>query len=121
MGRRIRRTGVPSEHSEQIGFVNWFRGRFPGVLIHAIPNGGFRSIALARRLVAEGVVAGIPDLFVPEWRLWIEMKRTHGGVVSQAQRRIAERLESWGYTVIFGAGAADASRKVLEFYGNNCP
>jgi hypothetical protein len=113
--RRLKVRLVPSEHDEQVGFVNWFRGHFPGVLIHAIPNGGFRSMALARRLVAEGVVAGIPDLFVPEWRLWIEMKRTRGGVASKAQADMAERLESLGYTVIFGIGAADASRQVLLF------
>ena len=119
--RRSKARSVPSEHDEQVGFVNWFRSKFPGVLIHAIPNGGFRNIRLARRLVAEGVVAGIPDLFVPEWRLWIEMKRTGGHVVRKNQTTMAERLESYGYTVILGIGAHDASQKVLEFYRNNSP
>ena len=104
-----------SEHDEQVGFVQWFRARFPGVLIIAIPNGGRRDIATARRLKAEGVVAGVPDLFVPEWMLWIEMKRAKGGRVSTEQKALARRLESIGYRVIIGHGASDASRKVIEF------
>ena len=44
-----------SEHSEQVGFVNWFRAKYPKVLIFAIPNGEKRSISVATRLKAEGV------------------------------------------------------------------
>ena len=58
---------VPTEHAEQVGFVQWFRAHFPRVLIFAIPNGEKRAISVARRLRAEGVVAGVPDLYVPEW------------------------------------------------------
>jgi hypothetical protein len=46
----------PSEHSEQVGFVNWFNVQYPRVLIFAIPNGEKRSITVAKRLKAEGVV-----------------------------------------------------------------
>ena len=66
---------IPSEHYEQALVVQWFRRTYPGVLIHSIPNGGARSMATAVALKVEGTVAGIPDLFVPAWRLWIEMKR----------------------------------------------
>lgn len=106
---------MTSEHDEQVGFVQWFRDRFPGVLIIAIPNGGRRDMATAKRLKAEGVVAGVPDLFVPEWLLWIEMKRAKGGRVSADQRALAARLEGMGHRVIIGHGANDASRKVIEF------
>jgi len=58
----------PSEHSEQVGFINWFRVQYPRVLIFAIPNGEKRSISVAKRLKAEGVVRGIPDLYIPEWK-----------------------------------------------------
>ena len=104
-----------SEHDEQVGFVQWFRARFPGVLIIAIPNGGKRDPATARRLKAEGVIAGVPDLFVPEWSLWIEMKRAKGGRVSAEQRNIIRCLELLGHHVIIGHGAADASRNVIEY------
>jgi hypothetical protein len=105
----------PSEHEEQAGFVSWFRARFPGVLIFAIPNGEHRAISAAKRLKAEGVVAGVPDLHVPEWRLWIEMKRATGGRLSADQAEIIRHLQDIGYTVIVGHGAREASAKVLEF------
>lgn len=106
-----------SETVEQEGFVNWFRNRFPGVLIYAIPNGGHRAHSVALRLKAEGVVPGVPDLHVPDWRLWIEMKREKGGVVSADQKDMIRYLEGIGHKVIVGRGARDASRQVLDFLG----
>jgi hypothetical protein len=105
----------PSEHSEQVGFVNWFNVQYPRVLIFAIPNGEKRSITVAKRLKAEGVVRGIPDLFIPEWRLWVEMKRKTGGRLSTEQKSMINYLQNIGYTIIVGIGAGDASRQVLEF------
>lgn len=63
----------------------------------------------------EGVCPGVPDLYVPQWRLWIEMKRQKGGRLSPDQKDWIEYLEGVGDTVIVGKGAADASRQVLEF------
>lgn len=105
----------PSEHEHQVGLVNWFRAKFPGVLIFAIPNGGHRSITEAKRLNDEGVTPGVPDLCVPAWNLWIEMKRETGGRLSREQKDMIEYLQSIGHTVIVGKGATDASRQVLEF------
>jgi hypothetical protein len=105
----------PSEHEEQVGFVNWFEAQFPRVRIFAIPNGGHRAVSVGKQLKAEGVKPGVPDLQVPEWRLWIEMKRAHGGRLSGDQKDWIAYLESIGDTVIVGLGATDASRKVMEF------
>ena len=105
---------MSSEHAEQSGFVTWFRTKYPGVLIFAIPNGGKRDIVTAKKLQLEGVTPGVPDLFVPELRLWIEMKKP-GGRLSEAQKSMIEYLEGIGHTVIIGYGARDASEKVLEF------
>ena len=58
---------------------------------------------------------GIPDLFIPEWRLWVEMKRKTGGRLSTEQKSMINYLQNIGYTVIVGIGAGDASRQVLEF------
>jgi hypothetical protein len=109
------KTTSPSEHQEQVGLLNWFHLQFPNVLIFAIPNGEKRAITVAKRLKAEGVVRGIPDLFVPEWNLWIEMKRTQGGRLSPEQRDIIKRLENVGHTVIVGIGAAHASEQILHY------
>jgi len=106
---------VPSEHIEQSLFVQWFRRSYPNVLIFAIPNGGARSKATAGKLKVEGVVPGIPDLFIPEWHLWVEMKRTKGGIVSNEQFGMIDYLQSVGYRVIVGKGAENAKAQILEF------
>ena len=48
-------------------------------LLLAIPNGGLRNKVTAGKLKAQGVKAGVPDIFLPVARgryhgLWIEMK-----------------------------------------------
>ena len=106
---------APSEHVEQSLLVQWFRRSYPNVLIFAVPNGGARSRATAGKLKVEGVVPGIPDLFVPEWKLWVEMKRTKGGVLSPEQIGMIEYLLSVNYAVIVGKGAEDAKAQILEF------
>jgi len=106
---------IPTEHEEQRELVRWFRQTFPGVLIFAVPNGGSRSKATAGRLKAEGVVPGIPDLFVPAWRLWVEMKRTKGGSLSKEQKYIINYLQCEKYSCIVGNGNKDAQEKITEF------
>lgn len=105
---------VISEHLEQAHLVMWFRRTYPDTLIFAIPNGGMRSKSQAMKLKVEGVVPGIPDLFVPEWKLWIEMKKIKNGVVSKEQQAMIKYLQSVGYDVIVGLGAEDAKAQILE-------
>lgn len=108
-----------SEHLEQAHLVMWFRRTYPDTLIFAIPNGGMRSKSQAMKLKVEGVVPGIPDLFVPEWRLWIEMKKVKGGVVSKEQQAMIKYLQSVNYCVIVGHGAEDAINQLTEKYHEN--
>lgn len=119
---RMRKTGshsaVPLEHAEQVGFVNWFRAKFPHILIFAVPNGDHRAITTAKRLKAEGVVAGVPDLCIPQWNMWVEMKRREGGRLSEDQREIIAHLQAIGHHVIVGKGAEDASRQLLGWLEN---
>ena len=103
-----------SEHLEQVRLVSWFRRQYPSVRIFAVPNGGGRSASQGALLKAEGVQAGIPDLFVPEWLLWVEMKREAGGVVSPIQRDWIAYLEGIGHRVIVGRGFDDAKRQILD-------
>jgi VRR-NUC domain len=109
---------VPTEHEEQRELVKWFRQSFDGVKIFAIPNGGARSITTAAKLKVEGVSAGVPDLYIPEWKLWIEMKRTKGGVVDKAQKDWHEYLTAIGDKVIVCRGADEAKRMIeIEMEG----
>ena len=107
---------IPTEHEEQRELVRWFRQFHPDVLIFAIPNGGGRSKASAGRLKAEGVVPGIPDLFIPAKGLWIEMKRVKGGALSPEQKAMIQYLEEVGYRAIVCKGAEDAKAKISAFF-----
>jgi hypothetical protein len=107
---------IPTEHEEQRELVRWFRQSWPSVRIFAIPNGGARSKATAGRLKAEGVASGVPDLFIPAWRLWVEMKRTKGGSLSAEQKDWIAYLESVGFCCIVGKGADDAKRQISAFF-----
>jgi hypothetical protein len=106
---------MSSEHEEQKGFVRWFRLKYPTILIFAIPNGSYRDISTAKKLKMEGVVSGIPDLYIPKYHCWIEMKRADGGTLSEEQKAMHLYLSLIGDTIIVGYGAEDASRKVLQF------
>jgi hypothetical protein len=110
---------IPTEHEEQRELVRWFRQTWPVMRIFAIPNGGARTAATAGRLKAEGVSPGVPDLFIPALKLWVEMKRTKGGALSAEQKDWIKYLESVGYCVIVGKGADDAKEKILAFFNDN--
>lgn len=73
----------PSESVTQQQIMEWTdfrRGKHPELeLLFHIPNGGMRNKAVAGQLKAEGVKAGVPDLFLPVPRggyhgLFIELK-----------------------------------------------
>jgi len=104
---------IRTEHEEQRELVSWFRKTYPGVMIFAIPNGGARSASTAGRLKAEGVLPGVPDLFIPEWRVWVEMKRTKGGSVSKEQKEFHKYLAGVGYCVIVAKGCEEAKQKIF--------
>ena len=71
-------------------------------------------MAQGASLKAEGVTAGLPDLQIPAWCLWIEMKRQTGGTVSPAQKDWISYLESIGHQVIVGRGFEDAKEQVIK-------
>ena len=104
---------IPSEHEEQVLFVQWFRRTYVDVRIFAIPNGEKRSQSAGARLKAEGVSAGVPDLYIPAWNTWIEMKRSKGGRISPKQKDWWDYLSSIGHQVFVCAGA-DIAKKVTK-------
>jgi hypothetical protein len=111
------------EHAEQVALFRWAaiaRARYPELaLLYAIPNGGHRHIQVARRLKAEGVKAGVPDICRPVPRgnwcgLYIELK-TARGAVSIAQRGWLKALQDQGYRVGVCRGWEPA-RTLIEDY-----
>lgn len=94
------------ESQLQIACVRWFRYQFPeyGELLFSVPNGGKRHIATARKLKAEGVVAGVSDLIllVPNrdfHGLCIEMKYGKGRQ-TENQKNWQNKVEAEGYRYI---------------------
>lgn len=97
-----------NEHELQKACVRWFRLAYPeyAYCLFAVPNGGFRNATEAKRLKAEGVIAGVSDLIllVPrqgKGALCIEMK-THTGVQRESQKVWQSEIERCGnqYEVI---------------------
>lgn len=113
-------SGVATEHEEQVTLFTWFRMRYAGMLMYAIPNGGARSSITGARLRDEGVLAGVPDIFLPcpsggKHGLYIEMKRQKGGRVSAPQKAVMQALRMQGYEVAVCHGWQEA-RGCIEQY-----
>lgn len=113
---KLNQRNPPTEHEEQSDFVGWFELQFPTVRLYAVPNGirtGFKQAIKAKR---EGMRSGVPDLHIPAWDLFIEMKRTIGGTVSPEQKDWHYYLtEHCNKTVIVAKGCQDAVNKVMQF------
>jgi len=114
-----------SEHSEQCALIErcaWEANRVPALrLLFAVPNGGARHPAIASKLKAEGVRAGVPDLLLPVARrgyhaLWIELK-TGRYRPSPPQLWWHEHLRAEGYQVEVCYGADAAWNVIADYLG----
>jgi len=105
----------PLESEEQKDLVRWFRQKWPGHLIYAVPNGGKRGAREAAKMRTEGVTAGIPDLEIPALRLYIELKRQKTGTTKPEQRVMIAHLNMIdGCEAIVCRGSADAQAAILR-------
>lgn len=93
-------------------------------LIHAIHNQGHGDAVRGARAKAEGVKAGIPDIFWPHARfyhgLYIELKRTNKrgtkGRTSGKQDELIPMLRKQGYAVCICVGWQEAAAAVVAYY-----
>lgn len=114
-----------SESEEQQTLFQWaaiMQSRLPELaLLHHIPNGGQRAVTTAKRLKAEGVKAGVPDVSLPVPKgiyhgLYVEMKAGKNKPTPQ-QLWWMQQLTRQGYFVTVAYGwktAADAIEKYLN-------
>ena len=116
---------IPREDDEQRVVVQWAEmstANYPDVdLLYHIPNGGYRNGREAARFRRMGVRAGMPDLHLPVAKgiyhsLYIELKRTKGGRVSEAQARMMKKLQKAGNLVVVCYGAEDAIKTIMSYY-----
>jgi hypothetical protein len=113
-----------SEHDEQRLVVQWFRMQYPkyAKCLWAIPNGGKRHKGTAIKLKQEGVMAGVPDLFlmIPKagWHgMFIEMK-TKVGRLQETQKEFLGMATMLGYQGVVCFGFEDAKRQIREYLDN---
>jgi hypothetical protein len=100
------KTKTATEHQEQValfGLVALHLKKYPELEdLYSVPNGARVGWKTAKKLKAEGLKAGIPDLCLPVSRmgyhaLYIEMKRSKPrGTVKPHQRERMERLSEYG-------------------------
>lgn len=116
---------VASEGAEQSALFQWAGlavEQYPDLawMFH-IPNGGSRNKAEAARLKAEGVKAGVADIFLPSPKgkyhgLFIEMKKAdRSNHASERQKAFLAFADAKGYCsrVCYGW---DEARTVIENY-----
>ena len=111
-----------NEHLAQSLLIKWFRLQYPlmAKCLWAIPNGGARHIGTALKLKAEGVTAGVSDLFlmIPAnglHGLFIEMKAQKGAKIQQNQIDFLNLAESMGYGAEVAYGFEEA-QKIIQKY-----
>lgn len=112
-----------SEHDHQVALFRWAelasRSTPELELLAAVPNGGLRHPAVARKLKAEGVKAGYPDIVLdvprfPHHGLRIELK-AGSGTATASQRRWIERLAGQGYRALVCRGWDEARQAIVDY------
>lgn len=107
------------EHSLQTKVVQYVRTFYPDIIIASIPNGSGTTAKNRLHLYTEGLLAGMPDLFIAEPKhgfhgLFIEMK-TESGIESAEQKRLRKRLNSREY-LVFVARSDRTAINLIEDY-----
>lgn len=120
----VSRAPQPSEHSIQAAWFDWWRLWAPAhglspLSAFAIPNGGGRSKAQAGLLKAEGVTAGVFDVFValPSalWHgLFLEFKRP-GEPMRPEQIQFRETSHRNGYSTAMVQSTEEAIEIVTVY------
>ena len=100
---------TPHESWEQQSLVAELERLEPGILMEINPAAGMKfDKRMAARVKTLGYQAGTLDIFLPEYHIYIELKRQKGGALSPEQKARIPRLEAAGYRVIVAKGAVDA-------------
>lgn len=118
-----------SEHQEQVCLFQWAeiqKEKYPELeWMFAIPNGGSRNKREGALLKAEGVKAGVSDIFLPVARcgfhgLFLEMKKEQQGIASKLQIDFQKFSLEQGYLAVVCHGARKASL-ILDAYMQGNP
>ncbi len=119
----------PTEDAEQrtlISWCRWMEGQHSdfGMILH-IPNGEYRTPTTGKRLKAQGVRAGVPDLFLAVTTkdfggLWIELKSQNGRVRPE-QHEWIKKLQLHGYSAHVCYGWQHAAKVICDYLSLSDP
>ena len=111
------------EHKVQVAICQYLDMR--GATYFAIPNGGKRNLITAKKLKAEGVQAGVPDICIIHdgMTYFLEVKRPKSdlgakGRLSTTQKAMIERLEAAGAEVAVVHSVADVIEACIDWHIN---
>lgn len=129
----MKKNNCPLESEEQekvFSWVNTNKKKYPELaLAHASLNGVKLSPGAAVKAKKQGMVSGIPDLFLPisepldgrikypHHGLFIELKRKSGGKVSAEQMIMLDALNSQGFLAVVCYGADEAIETIKNYLG----
>lgn len=121
----VKRKAIQWERKEQQWLVQWFKLKYPDILIAASGNGGSRPLNEAANMKREGVLAGIPDLQIFKacknyHGLFIEMKDPGSptrmkGKLGTVQKSIINKLNSENYYAKPAWGWIEA-KEIIDWY-----
>ena len=120
---RTKRTAQP-EAIEQAKVIAWARANernYPYLqLLHCSLNGVKMTKAQAGRAIAQGMLSGVPDLFLPVPKngyhgLFIEMKYG-SNKVTENQEKFLQNAANVGYSVVVCYSANEAIKRIEDYY-----
>ena len=116
---------TPTEHDEQVALFAWAAANEAKhhelALLHATPNGGYRPIAVAAKMKAEGQKSGYPDISLNvargRWHsLHIELKRADRSTRPTTEQLLwIEKLREYGNCACVCYGAQDAINTIMAY------
>ena len=120
---RTKRTAQP-EAIEQAKVIAWARANennYPYLwMLHSSLNGVKMTKAQAGRAIAQGMLSGVPDLFLPVPKngyhgLFIEMKYG-SNKVTENQEKFLQNAANVGYAVSVCYSANEAIKRIEDYY-----
>ena len=121
--QRTKRNAQP-EAIEQAKVIAWARANennYPYLwMLHSSLNGVKMTKAQAGRAIAQGMLSGVPDLFLPVPKngyhgLFIEMKYG-SNKVTENQEKFLQNAANVGYSVVVCYSANEAIKRIEYYY-----
>lgn len=121
---KLKRRNAQPEAIEQAKVIAWARAserNYPYLqLLHCSLNGVKMTKAQAGRAIAQGMLSGVPDLFLPVPKngyhgLFIEMKYG-SNKVTENQEKFLQNAANVGFAVSVCYSAQEAIKRIEDYY-----